>query len=419
MRIVYATMTGDLFHVGHLKLIKKAKEYGDKLIIGLHPDDIVSMYKKKPIVSFKQRKEIIESIAEVDLVVEDCMDVRKPKMVDNIEKYGVDILIHGTDWLPPLYKKFKRENKCKVIQVPYYPLTSTTKLLQKIRNNNNLQYALNNKEKLVVVSANDAITARLVETYEFDGIWVSSFESSARLGLVDNETINLTDMINIARPIIDSVNIPVIVDADTGYGKIEQVVRAVKELEKIGASAICIEDNKFPKSNSLWGGKIELESMKSFGNKIKAGKEVQNTNNFSIIARTEALIRKHGKKEAIKRANYYVDCGADLILMHSKDNTGKEALEMPKLWDRKVPLVIIPSKFPHLTEAELFRAGYSIVIYANQTQRAKIEGVKKTLKILKEKKNAKDLNNYISTLDEFRNLTPIEKTKRRQERYEI
>jgi len=305
----------------------------------------------------------------------------------------------------------------KTVLVPYYPYASTTSLLQKIREKYSLKSALKEKEKLIIVSANDSITAKLVENYEFDGIWVSSFESSASLGLVDNETINLSDMLNIARPIIESVNIPVIVDVDTGYGDVEQFVRTVIEMEKIGVSAICIEDNIFPKSNSLWGDKIPIQDMYKQGAKIKAGKSVQRNKDFCIIARTEALIRGYGKEEAFKRANYYVDCGADLILMHSRDNTGKEALEIPKLWKRNIPIVIIPSKFPQITNDELFKAGYSIIIYANQTIRAKIFGVKKALQTLKTKRNAKSLENLIVSLDEFRALTPIEKTKNRANKY--
>ena len=136
------------------------------------------------------------------------------------------------------------------------------------------------------------------------------------------------------------------------------------------------------------------------------------------MGRTEALIRGHGIEEALNRANYYADCGADLILMHSREVTGKEALEIPQLWKRDIPLVIIPSKFPQITNGRLFEAGYSVVIYANQSQRAKIYGIKKALKILKTEQNAKALENVICSLDEFRNLTPVEETKKRKEKYE-
>jgi phosphoenolpyruvate phosphomutase len=408
-------MTGDLFHRGHLELIKKAKALGDYLIVGLHPDDVVKKYKRAPVIKYEDRKAIIESIKEVDEVIEDCMDYRSPTMWENMFKYKPNLLVHGDDWLPPLYKKMKELIGIEIEQVPYYPYASTTKILQGIKSKNSLKEALKKKEKLVVVSANDAITTKLVEEFGFDGIWVSSFESSANLGLVDNETINLSDMINIVRPIVNSTDLPVIVDIDTGYGDIEQAVRAAKELEKVGVSAICIEDNLFPKSNSLWGGTKPLYDITKFGNKIKAIKE--STNNLLVIARTEALIRNKGMEEAITRAEYYADCGSDMILIHSREPSGEEALLIPNLWNKKSPLIIIPSKFPQITNKELFNAGYSIVIYANQTMRAKIHGIKQALKVLKTEQNAKALDNYICSLDDFRNLTPIEETKKRQERY--
>ena len=415
--VVYANVVSDLPHRGHIEFFRKAKALGDYLIIGVHPDNITQEYKRKPIMSYEDRIEILKSIKEIDLVVKDCRDKEFPTTYENLKKYNVNIIVHGDDFIPSYTEKAK-EMGVKTVLVPYYPNLSTTKLLQNIRTKNTLKNALKANEKLVVVSANDAITAKLVEQYGFDGIWVSSFETSARLGLVDNETINLTDMVTVAKPITDAVNIPVIVDADTGYGNVEQFIRAVKELEKTGVSAVCIEDNTFPKSNSLWGGKKKINDMKKHGAKIRAGKEVQRTKEFCIIARTEALIRGYGIKEALKRANYYAKCGADMILMHSRDKTGKEALKIPKLWKRDTPLIIIPSKFPHLTNKQLFNAGYSIVIYANQTQRAKIYGVKKILQILKTKQNAQALSKYISTLDEFRSLTPIEETKRRKLKYE-
>ncbi|KKN82800.1 hypothetical protein LCGC14_0306240 [marine sediment metagenome] len=418
MRVVYATMAGDLFHRGHLEFIKKLQAEGDYIIIGLHPDDVITKYKRKPIIKFEDRQKIIESIEGVAKVVEDCMDYRTPKMLDNILTYKVDVLVHAGNWLPPLYSKVRELGLCEVKEVPYYPYTSTTRLIQKIREKNTLKSALNKNEKLVVVSANDAITAKLVEEFGFDGIWVSSFESSANMGLVDNETINLTDMVNTVRPIVNSTNLPVIVDADTGYGDTEQVVRAVRELENAGASAICIEDNVYPKTNSLWGGKKAIATMENHGNKIIAAVNARVSSSFCIIARTEALIRDYGMDEAIKRANYYADCGADILLLHTRDATGREALSVPKKLNRGIPLIIIPTKFPHLTNSELFNTGYSIIIYANQTLRSKIFGIKQMLKVLKTEQNGKAIENCICSLEDFRSLTPIEATKQRMSNYE-
>jgi len=424
-RIVYATMVGDLFHRGHLEFIKKAKKLGEFLIIGLHPDDVAKRYKREPVVSFEDRKRILESIKEVDKVVEDCMDYREPTMLDNLETYGVDIAVHGDDWLPPLYAKAKKKRLCKVIQVKTYPYVSTTKLLREIRKTEQLKHLLDKKKKLVIVSAGDAVTARLIEESGFDGIWVSGFEASARLGLVDNGCITMTEMLHTTKTIVDATNLPVIADVDTGYGGIYNFIRTVIEFEKIGCSGVCVEDNIFPKENSLWGKKTPLLSMEQHGTKIRAGKDAQKTKEFVILARTEALIRGYGITEAVKRAKHYVACGADMILIHSRESSGKEALSIAKHWKSKVPLVIVPTKFPHITNGQLFKAGFSMVILANQTERIKIRAIRESsiresLKIIKNHDSVYPIEKGLSaTLDDMRNLTPIREIDEIDRRYKI
>ncbi|MFC1658643.1 isocitrate lyase/phosphoenolpyruvate mutase family protein [Candidatus Omnitrophota bacterium] len=419
-RVVYATMVGDLFHRGHLEFIKKAKGLGDVLIIGLHPDDIIKRYKREPIVSFEDRKKIIESVREVNKVVLDCMDYRKPTMFDNLKKYNVDIAVHGDDWLPPLYQEAKQRKLCKVVQVESYPYISTTKLLKEIRQASNLKYLLEKRKKLVIVSAGDAITAKLIEEAEFDGIWVSGFEASARLGLVDNGCITMTEMLHAAKTIVDATSLAVIVDVDNGYGGLHNFIRTVKEFEGIGCAGICVEDNIFPKENSLWGGKVRLLSMQEHGAKIRVGKDAQKTKEFIIIARTEALIRGYGMREAIKRADYYVKCGADMVLIHSRQPTGKEALSIPKHWKSKTPLVIVPTKFPQLTNKQLFRAGFSMIVLANQTERVKIQAIRKSLKIIRRHDCVLPIEKELSaTLDDMRSLTPVKQAQEVDRRYGI
>ena len=136
-RVVYVTMVGDLFHRGHLELLNKARKLGECLIVGLHPDDVVERYKRKPVISFEDRKAIIAAIDGVEEVVEDCMDFREPKMLGNLKKFNVDVLVHGDDWLPPLYEKAREENLCDVVQVPCYPHITTTQLIEKIRGDKN------------------------------------------------------------------------------------------------------------------------------------------------------------------------------------------------------------------------------------------------------------------------------------------
>jgi phosphoenolpyruvate phosphomutase len=261
------------------------------------------------------------------------------------------------------------------------------------------------KSTKIIVSAGDAITAKLVQEAGFDGIWVSGFEVSARLGLSDNGSITMTEMLQATKPIIDAVKIPVIVDVDNGYGGVHNFIRCAKEFERIGTYAICIEDNPFPKTNSLFGGKTSLLSMEEHGKKIRAAKK--STKNIKIIARTEALVRGYGLQEAIKRIDHYIECGADIVLIHSRDTSGKEANLIPtKRW--KIPVMIIPTKFPNKTNKELKSLGFSYIVWANHTERIKIKAIRQGLKILKDEDCAKSIeDNLGATLDDLRNLTPI------------
>lgn len=405
-KIIYVTMAGDLFHRGHLELIKKAKRLGDLLIIGLHPDDVMRRYKRDPIMPFEDRKKILESIRGVDKVVEDCMDFREPTMFHNLVRHNVTVAVHGDDWSPPLYREAEKKKLCKVVQIKCYPYITTTALLQKVRR---ALPSFERKEKLVIVSAGDAITAKLVEEAGFDGIWISGFEASARLGLADNGSITMTEMLQATKTIVDATTLPVTVDVDNGYGGIHNFVRAVKEFEKVGSLGICVEDNIFPKRNSLWGGKVPLLPMREHGTKIKAGKDVQRTKEFMIIARTEALIRGYGMVEAVKRAEHYATCGADMILIHSREPTGKEALEIPEHWTLDTPLVIVPTKFPQLTSKQLFEAGYSVIILANQMERVKIKAVRQSLRLIKKYDCVAPIEKRLSaTLDDMKSLTPAE-----------
>ena len=419
-KVVYATMVGDLFHRGHLEFIKKAKSLGDYLIIGLHPDDIAKAYKRKPVISFEDRKKIIEAIEGVNMVVEDCMDFRRPTMFDNIKTYKVDIAVHGSDWFPPLYKKAKVKKLCNVVQVESYPDITTTAILEEIRQARKLKTLIKKGKKAVLVSAGDAITAKLIEEADFDGIWISGFEASARIGLTDNGSITMTDMLNAAKTVVDATPLPVIVDVDNGYGGPHNFIRAVKEFEKIGCAGICVEDNIFPKQNSLWGGKTPLLPMKEHGMKIKAGKFSQKTEDFIIVARTEALIRGYGINEAVKRARHYAECGADMVMIHSRESTGKEALSIPKKWKSNVPLVIVPTKFPKVTNKQLFNAGFSVVVLANQTERIKIKAIREGLRLIKENDSTYLIEKNLSaTLDDMRYLTPVKEAESINRRFGI
>jgi len=236
----------------------------------------------------------------------------------------------------------------------------------------------------------------LVQEKGFDGIWISGFEASARLGLADNGSITMTEMLNIAKPIVDSVKIPVYVDVDTGYGNFQ---RTVNEFEKIGVSGVCVEDNVPElKTNSLWGNRIPLMNMEKFGNKIDV-----NRKKIKIIARTEALIRGYGEAEARKRIQHYIHRGADIVMPHAR-----RLVDLLRIHGGlNTPVAIVPTKFPGVTNKYLFDMGYSMVIWANQTERVKIKAVRECLGSLKGSDCAEFIEAHLSSsLNDMKRLIP-------------
>lgn len=254
--------------------------------------------------------------------------------------------------------------------------------------------------KRIIMSAGDAITARLIEEAGFDGIWVSGFEASARLGLADNGSLTMTEMLNITKPIVEATRLPVYVDVDTGYGNF---ARTVREFERIGVSGISVEDNLYEKINSLWGDSRPLMTIEEFCKKLNTADRMD----IKIIARTEALIRGYGIDEAIKRGEAYANAGADIILIHSRDKEANEIYEIISHWTKDMPLAIVPTKFPHKTNKELFDMGFDFVIWANQTERIKIKSIREGLKIMKEKDCAAPIEDGLSaTLEDMKGLMP-------------
>jgi len=249
---------------------------------------------------------------------------------------------------------------------------------------------------VILVSAGDAIGAKLVQEGGFDGIWISGFEATARLGLADNGSITLTEMLNIARPIVDNVDIPVYVDVDTGYSNFK---RTIKEFEAIGVAGICVEDVEPEyKRNSLWGDKVPLMDIDKFKRKLDINRKI------AIIARTESLVRGYGELECLQRLHEYRDAGADYLFPHSR--TKPICLD---LFPAKSKIVIAPTKFPEYTNQKLKELGYDMIIHANQTERVKIKAVRDMLKELKKNDRMLEAEQHLcATLDDMKGLTPCE-----------
>ncbi|MDM8549828.1 isocitrate lyase/phosphoenolpyruvate mutase family protein [Desulfobacterales bacterium HSG2] len=237
-----------------------------------------------------------------------------------------------------------------------------------------------------LVGAHNGLTAKLVENAGFEGVWASSLEISASHLLPDANILTMTNYLNAAIAMNDAVDIPVVADVDQGYGNCNNVSRMVEKFEAAGIAGVIMEDNVFPKQNSLLEGeRKELASARDFVGKIMAGKAAQRTKSFMLIARVEALIAGYGQKEAMRRAKAYVKAGADGIMIHSKKKDPSEIIEFVKAWDNGMPLVIVPTNYPSFTE-ERIKAypGIKMVIYANFVVRTVVTAIQRSLSEIRE-----------------------------------
>jgi phosphoenolpyruvate phosphomutase len=277
-----------------------------------------------------------------------------------------------------------------------------------------LRQLLDRPGVIKVVGAYDAVSAKLIEQAGFDGVWASSFAISAALKCVpDASFVTSSEQLEIERNIAQAVNIPVIADCDTGYGNALNVMRTVKDRERAGVAAICIEDNVFPKRCSFYPGvRRELVPIEEHCGKIKAAKAAQSVPDFMVIARTEALIAGWGKDEALKRAEAYAAAGADAVLIHSKSQTFDELKSIARDWSGRVPLVAVPTIFDQTTAEELEAAGFKIIIYANQTLRAAIKAMREVLDILKRETRPGAANDRMVTLSEVYDLVGVPQMER-------
>ena len=238
-----------------------------------------------------------------------------------------------------------------------------------------------------LMEAHDGISARIVEEVGFKGIWGSGLCISAAMGVRDNNEASWTQVLAILEYMSDASTIPIMVDADTGYGNFNNVRRLVKKLEQRDIAAMCIEDKLFPKTNSFIKGEQQpLADIHEFSGKIRAAKDTQQDPDFSVIARVEALIAGRGLAEALRRAEAYFEAGADAILMHSKQSTADEILAFMKEWQDTSPVVIVPTTYYDTPTEAFTEAGVSMVIWANHMMRASITAMQQVAtRILKER----------------------------------
>jgi phosphoenolpyruvate phosphomutase len=417
---IYMGVSTDTIHGGHINIIQRASALG-KLTVGVLTDEVVASYKRYPLLSFEERATLFSALKGVSRVVrQDTLSCRA-----NLLKYKPDILVHGDDWLGG-YKKPLRDEAISALktyggELVEFPYTHNEQyeLLENVRTSQasipdirrgRLKKLLELKPLITAIEAHNGLTGLIAEkaqvfesgkAHQFDAMWISSLCDSTAKGKPDIELVDLTSRIRTIDDIMEVTTKPIIVDGDSG-GLLEHFSYTVKSLERMGVSAVIIEDKIGIKRNSLFGdeaGQVQCD-IPSFCEKITAGKNSCKTKEFMIIARIESLILSNGMQDALKRAFAFVQAGADGIMIHSRQNTPAEVFEFAnefRKFNKTTPLVVVPSSFPSVTEEECRANGINIVIYANQLIRSAFPAMMNTAKsILKHQRALKSEENMMS-----------------------
>ena len=269
------------------------------------------------------------------------------------------------------------------------------------------------------MSAHNPLSARLAEEAGFDGVWASGFELSAAYGVPDASLLSLTQHLDMTRAMIEQVSAPVVADIDTGYGNAINVLHVVRAYAEAGAAAVVMEDKLFPKDTSLLaGGRQELVRTEEFQGKIEAAREAGKAHDLIVIARTEALIADLGLDEALRRGMAYAEAGADLLLVHSKRKTPDEIGAFCEKWRGPIPLTIVPTAYPDLTEAKARALGkIKIMIYANHAIRAAVSAMRETFAQIRRDGGIHQVDKRIASVEDIFELQRVPAMKAAEKRY--
>lgn len=428
-KTVYVGMSADLVHPGHLNIIAVAKELGD-VTIGLLTDEAIASYKRLPYLTYDQRKIVIENIRGVARVVpQETLDY-----VPNLRRLKPDYVVHGDDWKSGVQQQVRQrvidalaEWGGELVEVEYTKGISSTVLNQHLREigttpqnrMRRFQRLIDAKPIVRVLEAHNGLTGLIVEhtavkvdgrNEEFDAMWLSSLTDSTAKGKPDIEYVDITSRMHTLNDILEVTTKPLIYDGDSG-GIPEHFVFAVKSLERLGVSAIIIEDKIGLKKNSLFGTDVPQtqDAPEMFCHKISAGKKAQVTDDFMIIARIESLILGKGLDDALGRASKYIEAGADGIMIHSKEKTADEVLAFCRAFakfPKKVPLVVVPSTYDQVHERELIDAGVKVVIYANHLLRSAYPAMVNTARAILTHGRAYETREQLMPIKEIISLIP-------------
>ena len=271
-----------------------------------------------------------------------------------------------------------------------------------LRKTTQLKQLLQSDRLEFIMEAHNGLSAKIVEEAGFKGIWGSGLSLSASLGVRDNNEASWTQVLDVMEFMSDATTIPILLDADTGYGNFNNVRRLVRKLEQRNVAGMCIEDKLFPKTNSFINSEQQpLADVEEFSAKIKAAKDTQQDPDFCVVARVESLIAGWELEEALRRAEAYYLAGADAILMHSKLKTADQILEFMRAWQNKCPVVIVPTTYYNTPTSAYEEAGVSLVIWANHLLRASIKAMQQTAAQIYQEQSISSIEGQVVSVKEI------------------
>ncbi len=401
MKKVYTCFCTDVIHEGHMNILREAAKYGD-VYVGVLSDEAMVCFNRFPTISLEERMQLVRDtgLAKEVLVQRDIMYDRV------IDELRPDYVVHGDNWKEGP-ETVIRENVVsnlnrtggELIEIPYTYNERVKRIDDQMREKlampefrrKRLRQLIRMRPIVKTLEVHSGLTGLIAEKTivesggmldQFDAMWISSLCDSTAKGKPDIELVDMSSRIRTIDDVMDVTTKPIILDGDTG-GLVEHFVYNVRTLERMGVSAVIIEDKTGLKKNSLFGTEVEQtqDSIENFCEKISAGKKALRTEEFMIIARIESLILERGMEDALKRAFAYVAAGADGIMIHSRRKSPDEILEFCRLFrekDGQTPIVVVPTSYNSITEEELAAAGVNIVIYANQLTRSAFPAMQNT-----------------------------------------
>ena len=429
LKKVYVGMSADLIHPGHINVLKEAAKLG-AVTVGVLTDRAIASYKRLPYMNYEQRAEVVSNLRSVvDVIPQDTLDY-----TENLQAIKPDYVVHGDDWKDGVQAKTRQAVidvlagwGGELIEVPYTQGVSSTSLNSAVKELgttpqirlSSLRRLLKAKPLVRFLDIHNAISGLIIEhtqvdvdgvSRQFDGMWGSSLTDSTAKGKPDIEAVDVSSRMSTLSEVLEVTTKPIIYDADTG-GQTEHFKFTVRTLERLGVSAVIIEDKTGLKKNSLFGNEVPQtqDTIENFCDKISSAKAVQVTDDFMVIARIENLILEAEMEDAVTRAKAYLAAGADGIMIHSRKKDPSEIFDFCRQYadfGNQKPLVVVPSSFNAVTEDELKDAGVNVVIYANQLLRSSFPAMQTTAKTILRHSRSLECDENMLSIKEILELIP-------------